>query len=495
MKFYYVHDYEFDWANFPNAFDIVNHTDELLESLNHKNYPTPEEWSYLQVMGSETADFRTTQKIDEDINKKYDGIPNTVRRMPFIEELNHLPIEYKHISNVKNNESSAWDNVYLYIVDLFGSGQHCLNHIEEPDGDIRYNQSYRNEGVGKISKKALNHLQNNKNFYLFINYHWEGVMHHSSIDSFQKLLKKFKIPENKVIFTFAGFNQERWMKYIIGHYKLENPINLLYSHWVYGAKGKEFVELFKNNEFDKISREYKTGYVRKYDFNCLNRRLRTHRLYLLAKLKQYGLLEKNIVTYDFTIDDNINETKDLEIIAQREWMDFEFIDKHLFDIKENRPTSYYDHDNLQELFGLHWEDASTYNDSMFSVVTETSAAPNEYYISEKVFKPIGQSHPFIVFGSLGTLEELKSIGFKTFSPFIDETYDTVKKAEDRCELIMGEIVRLTSLTDEEKLEWMRNIKPIVEYNRKLLFDIVNDFHNLISKKFKTNLLQIIKSTY
>ena len=144
---------------------------------------------------------------------------------------------------------------------------------------------------------------------------------------------------------------------------------------------------------------------------------------------------------------------------------------------------------------MFWEDASVYNDSMFSVVTETSAHPGEYYISEKVFKPIGQSHPFIVFGSQGTLKELRDIGFKTFSPFIDETYDTVRKAEDRCELIMGEIVRLTNLSDSEKLEWMENIKPIIEYNRKFLFDIVKNYDKIISTKFKKNLLKIIKPTY
>ena len=93
------------------------------------------------------------------------------------------------------------------------------------------------------------------------------------------------------------------------------------------------------------------------------------------------------------------------------------------------------------------------------------------------------------------MRELRKKGFKTFSPFIDETYDTVRKAEDRCELIMGEIVRLTNLSDSEKLEWMENIKPIIEYNRKFLFDIVKNYDKIISTKFKKNLLKIIKPTY
>ena len=484
MKFYYVHDYEFDWEVFPNAFDIINYTDEMNQTLDSKKSKVETHWN------SENTSWKVSQLIDKNVNIKYGGIPHTVRTMPFIKELEDLPIEYKNISDVNDD-----DGVYIYIVDLHGSGQHFLQPIEEEAEDNPSSkQSYRNEGLGKISKKALNYLQNNKNFYLFINYHWEGIMHHSSIDSLHKLLQKFNIPANKVIFTFAGFNQERWMKYIVGHYKIQNAINVLYSHWVYRAKGEEFLGHYEKKEFNKISK----GYVvekKKYDFNCLNRRLRTHRLYLLAKLKQYGLLEKNLVTYDFTIDDNINETKNLEIIAKREWMNFEFIDKYLFDIRDNRPSFHYDHNDLQELFGLYWEDSSVYNDSMFSVITETSAHPHEYYISEKVFKPIGQSHPFLVFGSQGTLKELREIGFKTFHPYIDETYDMVRKAEDKCELIMGEIVRLTNLSDSEKLEWMRNVKPIVEHNRKFLFDITKNYNKIISSKFKKNLLNIIKPTY
>ena len=37
-----------------------------------------------------------------------------------------------------------------------------------------------------------------------------------------------------------------------------------------------------------------------------------------------------------------------------------------------------------------------------------------------------QNHPFIVYGNVGTLKELKRMGFRTFSPFIDESYDLTK---------------------------------------------------------------------
>ena len=154
MKFYYVHDYEFDWEVFPNAFDIINYTDEMNQTLDSKKSKVETHWN------SENTSWKVSQLIDKNVNIKYGGIPHTVRTMPFIKELEDLPIEYKNISDVNDD-----DGVYIYIVDLHGRCQHFLQPIEEEAEDNPSSkQSYRNEGVGKISKKALNYLQNNKNF-------------------------------------------------------------------------------------------------------------------------------------------------------------------------------------------------------------------------------------------------------------------------------------------------------------------------------------------
>ena len=81
---------------------------------------------------------------------------------------------------------------------------------------------------------------------------------------------------------------------------------------------------------------------------------------------------------------------------------------------------------------------------MFSFVTETTYYSDEFYISEKTLKPIGHSHPFIIFGSVGTLKELKRMGFKTFEPFIDERYDLETNMQKRIDLIFAEIFKLVS---------------------------------------------------
>jgi hypothetical protein len=39
--------------------------------------------------------------------------------------------------------------------------------------------------------------------------------------------------------------------------------------------------------------------------------------------------------------------------------------------------------------------------------------------------------PFVMFGDRGGLEELRSLGFKTFDKFWDESYDTLPTAKQR----------------------------------------------------------------
>jgi hypothetical protein len=64
-----------------------------------------------------------------------------------------------------------------------------------------------------------------------------------------------------------------------------------------------------------------------------------------------------------------------------------------------------------------------YSQTCFSMVLETSV-DNQLFISEKSFKPLAHRHPFLIYGTPGTLAHLHSLGFLTFDHIIDETYDS-----------------------------------------------------------------------
>ena len=60
------------------------------------------------------------------------------------------------------------------------------------------------------------------------------------------------------------------------------------------------------------------------------------------------------------------------------------------------------------------------------------------------------------------------MGFKTFEPWIDESYDKEPHPEKRFEMILSQVRILCDMTESEKLKWMENVKPIIQYNRKHL---------------------------
>ena len=111
------------------------------------------------------------------------------------------------------------------------------------------------------------------------------------------------------------------------------------------------------------------------------------------------------------------------------------------------------------------------------------------HITEKTIKPIHMLHPFIIVGPYKTLEVLRDYGFKTFSPFIDESYDECKDADKRMKLIKKEILRLTSM-DMEKLDrWYWSMFEILNHNFKHLpvhsKKQMTDFINILETKWES----------
>jgi hypothetical protein len=73
-----------------------------------------------------------------------------------------------------------------------------------------------------------------------------------------------------------------------------------------------------------------------------------------------------------------------------------------------------------------YSNTSWYNTTNFSLVAETLpwTGTERLFVTEKTFKPIELSHPFIVYGNQGTLPYLHGLGFETFDHIIDESYDS-----------------------------------------------------------------------
>lgn len=211
--------------------------------------------------------------------------------------------------------------------------------------------------------------------------------------------------------------------------------------------------------------EHKT-YTKK--FLNLNRRWRVHRPLFVAMLKVNNLLDSGYVSMA-PADDN----QDWERIWDR-------ITYHEPDLSEHRDTIVNMPALYLDTYDMHinqvrlTEDTDQYYlDTYFSIVTETNFY-QEYgpglFLSEKVFKPVGKKHPFLVLGRPHTLKKFNEIGYRSFSEIIDESYDNETDDRKRMQMVVNETKRLSNLSDSELSVFLDKAKEITEYNYNVLMN-------------------------
>jgi len=106
----------------------------------------------------------------------------------------------------------------------------------------------------------------------------------------------------------------------------------------------------------------------------------------------------------------------------------------------------------QRYFNPDWYDLCE-----FSFVVESNLQAVEF-VTEKTFKPIAFNHPFIVYGSCGTLEFLKRNGFETFDNMFDETYDYETNSLSRLDKLIKNVDLYNGRDNkvQERLDHNRN---------------------------------------
>ena len=224
------------------------------------------------------------------------------------------------------------------------------------------------------------------------------------------------------------------------------------------------------------SQNYITGRKEK-KFLCFNKENRQHRITLFNKLLELDLVKESY--YSFSLTETSKET--LLSAHHRQEKIIEIIDQ--LPLVLNRTA---ERDNPVTI----WQDDIKYFDnSYFSVITETLfygfiRKPGVSYMnisdtygnfpSEKIYKAFAMRHPFIVVSTYGFLKTIKDKGYKTFSPFIDESYDTIEDDDERMEALVSEIHRLCNLTETQLIEFTNFAKPIVDHNFNV-FSTVSDF--------------------
>lgn len=85
-------------------------------------------------------------------------------------------------------------------------------------------------------------------------------------------------------------------------------------------------------------------------------------------------------------------------------------------------------------------------------------------ITEKIIRPIVHKRMFIVLGAPGIIARMQDKGFQTFSPFINEEYDTIQDPHKRMECIVEELTRISKFSIDDIRETMLQYKDTLKHN-------------------------------
>jgi hypothetical protein len=135
-------------------------------------------------------------------------------------------------------------------------------------------------------------------------------------------------------------------------------------------------------------------------------------------------------------------------------------------------------------------DIADYENTDIEVVLETLFDDGRLHLTEKSLRPIACAQPFILAGTPGSLEYLRSYGFKTFGDIWDESYDLVEDPAERLIQIAELMKYISNWLPHQRERNMAQAQAIAEYNKKHFFS--KEFFNFVIDELKTNLTTAVE---
>lgn len=262
------------------------------------------------------------------------------------------------------------------------------------------------------------------------------------------------------------------------------------NHEIYKKLFRYFPYLPNNVFFDpiwEVSQIPECNTVIEHDPSCndksklflsLNGQPRPHRLALLGMLHKRRLFDLGYVSA-FNFHSPVGDFSSVDMMYPKYTLD---IQDAFTELAPGLPINLTLMATKENMHRLNEEDIKLYKSSLFSLVAETLFhsdvddlnQDHSYYnnllcfpcilMSEKIWKPIRASHPFIVYATPHFLSDLRDLGYKTFHPYINEEYDLLEDPEQRLTAILHEVERLSKLTEEETIKWWQAVSQIAEFN-------------------------------
>tara|TARA_B110000503_G_scaffold71082_1_gene110443 strand:- start:5132 stop:6421 length:1290 start_codon:yes stop_codon:yes gene_type:complete len=322
-----------------------------------------------------------------------------------------------------------------------------------------------------LTAQQLNDMQLGK-AYLLLDQSHEGYHEEWLWPWFHNTCNKYNIPIQQIIYVTGNMNSQYQYTDWANKNKLLKDIRMHVFPYAHFELAMASMIPYSNLPTAKQQYKHKKQNIKNIKlYDCLQKRPRNHRAWIFCKLYESNLLNSGINTMN-------------EFSYNHAFMEGRYLNKDVFEKVHNLLPMYPPNDSDSSTYKS--EDCGQflikYNEDIMlqtwiSVVSEAHFSDvdtnHTVFLSEKTFKPIACSQPFILYSNKGSLQRLRDLGYKTFHPYIDETYDTLNTFE-RIDAITNELKRLDSLTPKEKLQWLSDIKLILDYNRTHLESLASN---------------------
>jgi len=140
-------------------------------------------------------------------------------------------------------------------------------------------------------------------------------------------------------------------------------------------------------------------------YMCLNRKRHSHRVTLVDRLKEEGLLEYGLVSLGGDSEKYVSQLN---------------LNVDVKEVDGNKATDYRPGDIPNDISSIG--DLTNWNSTLINVVTETTTHTHTF-ISEKTWKPIVGLRPFMIVGDYKIYSYLKEYGIDTFDDIFGTGYE------------------------------------------------------------------------
>ena len=200
-----------------------------------------------------------------------------------------------------------------------------------------------------------------------------------------------------------------------------------------------------------------------YMFDVLLGTRRPHRDFVMLNLQKHSrLLENSIVNYRDVFTGGFVDQQSQEVAEL-------FPDQRLVwpYVSPNLDTSWEVTQKIEKNISpfLPYE---MYRRTWYTAVCETLNTGNQFFLTEKTSKPLFAKRLFVVFSSRHHLAGLRSLGFKTFSDVIDESYDEEEIDTTRYQMAFDQML---SLSQQDPVRVLEKVSSVLEHNHQRMWQL------------------------